>query len=277
MYVCFCKRKLYCLHFVCSLEEGLWRVKKLKADSGWSLEARELQQVFRRCCPWRLLVMLKGEHFKEVSPSPASGWPEEFVRWLSLMNFTLWSRKHFSRKSGGHLCGQNPGLADSQQDLLQGFLWAQDLFLGTKAVTPLILRQRLHIPEEDSATALISNLLEMYGTLAFSQYLWPATLLQLEWKPRERCTGSPRMQVDQVGDCSFDLFGIILVYLGAHGWLGTRSQPQNLVLTVVGSKGWHRDGLGGCSWRGDWRMGTNLGSISPNTAEARDRSKDCLV
>ena len=186
--------------------------------------------------------MFKGEHFKEVSPSPASGWPEEFVRWLSfLMNFTLWARKHFSRKSGGHLCGQNPGLADSQQDLIQGFLWAQDLFLGTKAVTPLILRQLLHVPEEDSATALISNLLEMYGTIAFSQYLWPPHFCSWNGSPeRERCTGSPQMQVDQVGDCSFDLFEIILVDLGAHGWLRTRSQPQNLVLAyfIIWGKTW---------------------------------------
>ena len=209
--------------------------------------------------------MLKGEHFKEVSPSPASGWPEEFVRWLSfLMNFTLWSRKHFFRKSGGHLCGQNPGLADSQQDLIQGFLWAQDLFLGTKAVTPLILRQLRHVPEEDSATALISNLLEMYGTIAFSQYLWLPHFCSWNGSPEREMYRKPTDAGWPGGWLQLWPFRNNSGESGSSWLTGDKEPTTKLVLIVVGSKGWRGDGLGGCSWRGDWRkirgwrMGTNL-------------------
>lgn len=54
-----------------------------------------------------------------------------------------------------------------QQALVQGFSQGQGPLVGTQAVTPLVLRQLLHVLEEDSAAALVLHILEMFGTLAF--------------------------------------------------------------------------------------------------------------
>lgn len=85
-------------------------------------------------------------------------------------------------------------------------------------MTSFILRPPLHVLEKDSAAAVVLDLLEMFGALAFSQQLIASHTFAAGMEAqREGGVGSPQMQVDQVGDSSFDLGGIILVDLGAHG------------------------------------------------------------
>ena len=58
----------------------------------------------------------------------------------------------------------------------------------------------------------------MFGALAFFRQLIASdTFAAGTEAQREGGIGSPQMQVDQVGDSSFDLGGKILVDLGAHG------------------------------------------------------------